>query len=173
MVRHTKLVLQSASNDEFRNVTATCPQGKNVIGGGWSARTPTPKYGNDGQPKVDIMALKRTSSRTWQVSVVNYRETQQKVTAIAVCGKGSAPKSSVATEMVPVHTSKTATATCPGSSEVVFGGFQGDYDNFSGRNAFIFSFYRSSKRAISVRGGQNGVEGNNRASKLQAFAYCR
>ncbi len=173
VVKRTKLVLQSASNDEYRRVEATCPQGTSLIGGGWSARAPSPLYGSDGQPRVDIMGLQRTSNRTWQVSVVNYRTTKQSVTAIAICGKGSAPKTSVATEMIPVHTSKTATATCPGNSEVVFGGFQGDYDNFSGRNAFIFSFYRSSKRAISVRGGENGVAGLNKASKLQAFAYCR
>jgi hypothetical protein len=174
IVRKTKLVLQSAANDTFRSVTATCPQGTNVIGGGWSARTSDPKYGPNGQPRVDIMALKRTSNRTWQVSVVNYLDTQQKVTAIALCGKGTAPKTSVATEMVPALAGmKTATATCPGKSEVVFGGFQGTYDDLSGRNAFVFSFYRSSKDAISVRGGQNYIPPNNKASKLQAFAYCR
>ena len=40
-------------------------------------------------------------------------------------------------------------------------------------NAFIFSFYRSSKKAISVRGGQNYVFGNTQVPKLQAIAYCR
>ncbi len=55
----------------------------------------------------------------------------------------------------------------------MFGGFQGDYDILSGRNAFIFSFALTSDREITVKGGQNLVEGNNQSSKLTAIAYCR
>ena len=90
------------------------------------------------------------------------------MTAIALCGKGAAPKTSVATVKFPASgssTMKTATATCPGKTEVVFGGFRGDFDDLSGRNAFIFSFYRSSKKAISVRGGQNYVFGNTQVTQ--------
>ena len=103
VVRRRKIVLQSAANDALPNVSATCPQGKNVIGGGWSARTASPSTTTteDSQPYVDIMALQRTSARTWQVSVVNDTAKQHAVTAIALCGKGAAPKTSVATEMFP------------------------------------------------------------------------
>ncbi len=175
VVRRKRIVLPSAANDEFRNVSATCPQGKNVIGGGWSARTASPLYhSDDAQPYVEIMGLRRTSNRTWQVSIVNDTAKQHAVTAIALCGSGAAPKTSVATEMVPANFGvKTATATCPGGSEAVFGGFKGDFDDLSGRNAFIFGFFRSSKKAISVRAGQNYIPPNGRAAKLQAFAYCR
>ncbi|MGZ8667432.1 MAG: hypothetical protein ACXWZM_10030, partial [Solirubrobacterales bacterium] len=176
VVRKRKIVLQSAANDELRKVSVTCPPGKNVIGGGWAARTASPLYfTDDSQPYLNIMGLQRTSNRTWQVSVVNQRPKQHAVTAIALCGKGAAPKTSVATVNFPSRSStmKTATATCPGKTEVVFGGFKGDFDSLSGRNAFIFSFYRSSKKAISVRGGQNYVFGNTQTPKLQAIAYCR
>jgi hypothetical protein len=177
VVTKKKIVLQSAANDELRKVSVTCPPGKNVIGGGWSARTASPLYFNDdSQPYLDIMGLERTSNRTWQVSVVNQRPKQHAVTAIALCGKGAAPKTSVDTVKFPASgssTMKTATATCPGKTEVVFGGFRGDFGSLSGKNAFIFSFYRSSKKAISVRGGQNYVFGNTQVPKLQAIAYCR
>ncbi len=175
VVRKRKVVLESAANDALQNVSVTCPKGKNVIGGGWSARTSTPLYYDyeNSQPYLDIMALQRTSARTWQVSVVNQTTKSHPVTAIALCGKGAAPKASVATEHVPLYTTKTATATCPGKSNLVFGGFRSDFDNLSGRNAFILGFYRSSEKAITVRGGQNGIPPNNKAAKLQAFAYCR
>jgi hypothetical protein len=174
VVRHTQVVLQSAANDQFRNVSVSCPRGKNVIGGGWSAKAPE-ATGLNGQNRLNIMGLKRTSNRAWQVSVINETRTSQRVTAIALCGKGGAPRTSVATVNFPSRdsTSKTATATCPGNTEVVFGGFKGDYDTLSGRNAFIFSFYRSSKKAISVRGGHNYLYGNTQSPKLQAIAYCR
>jgi hypothetical protein len=173
VVRVRKIVLPSAANDEYRTVSATCPQGRNVIGGGWAARASSPIYGSEGQPRVDIMGLKRTSNRTWEVSVVNAKPTQQAVTAIALCGKAKAPKTVTASENIPaLNGTKNVTATCPKGTEVAFGGFQGDYDRLSGRNAFIFSFFRSSKRAITVRGGQNYVATNDKASKLQAFAYC-
>jgi len=173
VVRATKIVLQSAANDEYRKVQVSCPKGRNVIGGGWAARASSPLYGPAGQPRIDIMGLRRTSNRTWEVSVINATTSGQvAVTAIALCGKASAPKSATATEMVPAFNgTKDATATCPKGTEVAFGGFQGDYDDLSGRNAFILSFYRSSKRAITVHGGQNYL-GGTAASKLQAFAYC-
>ncbi len=170
VVRHKQIVLPSAANDEFRNVKVSCPAGKHVIGGGWAAQTSTLST----QRYLEIMGLKRTSDDTWQVSVENATGVQQGVTAIALCGKGSAPKTVTATENLPaLNGSKTVTATCPTGKEAVFGGFKGDYDSLSGRNAFIFSFYLSSKREITVHGGQNSVAGNHAASKLQAIAYCR
>ncbi|MFN8160121.1 MAG: hypothetical protein U0R52_03640 [Solirubrobacterales bacterium] len=175
VVRKRKIVLESAANDAFQNVSVTCPKGRNVIGGGWAARTSNPLNFDpeNSQNRLNIMGLQRTSSRTWQVTVVNQTTKSHAVTAIALCGKGAAPKTSVATERVPLYATKTATATCPGDSEVVFGGFRGDFDNLSGRNDFILSFYRSSKKAITVRGAQNGIPPNDKAGKLQAFAYCR
>lgn len=170
VVRHKQIVLPSAANDEFRKVRVSCPDGRIVIGGGWAAQTATAST----QHYVDIMGLQATSKDTWQVSVVNYTGTQQGVTAIALCGKGSAPKEVKATQQVPyLNVNKTVRATCPSGKDVVFGGFQGDYDNLSGRNAFIFSFSLTSDREITVKGGQNYVFGNNQSSKLTAIAYCR
>ncbi|HEY7151451.1 MAG TPA: hypothetical protein VH391_07195 [Solirubrobacterales bacterium] len=170
VVRNTKIVLPSAGNDEYRNVQVSCPAGRIVIGGGWAAQASTAAK----QHYVDIMGLQATSKDTWQVSVVNYTGGQQRVTAIALCGKGGAPKEVKATQRVPpLNTNKTVRATCPSGKDVVFGGFQGDYDNFSGRNAFIFSFSLTSDREITVKGGQNLVSGNNQSSKLTAIAYCR
>jgi hypothetical protein len=168
-VRKKKIVLPSAANDEFRKVSVTCPAGKNVIGGGWAAQTST----LSDQHKVDIMGLQRTSPRTWQVSIENATGKQQAVTAIALCGQESAPKTVTATQHIPANNAtKTATATCPTGTVAVFGGFRGDYESLSGRNAFIFSFKLASKRAISVLGGQNYVSGNTQSSTLKAFAYC-
>lgn len=170
VVRHKQIVLPSAANDEFRNVRVSCPEGKIVIGGGWAAQTSTAST----QHYLNIMGLQRTSKDTWQVSVVNYTGTQQGVTAIALCGGGRAPQEVAATQHVPaLNGSKTVTATCPSGKGAVLGGFQGDYDNFSGRNAFIFNFYLSAKREITVQGGQNYVFGNHTASTLTAIAYCR
>jgi hypothetical protein len=170
VVRHKQIVLPSAANDEFRRVRVSCPDGRIVIGGGWAAQSDTAIS----QHYLDIMGLQATSKDTWQVSVVNYTGTQKGVTAIALCGKGSAPKEVKATQRVPaLNGKKTVRATCSSGKDVVFGGFQGDYDNLSGRNAFIFSFSLTSDREITVKGGQNYVFGNNQSSKLTAIAYCR
>lgn len=170
VVKENAIVLPSAANDQFRNVKAKCPDGKNVIGGGWSAKTATLST----QHYLDIMGLQRTADDTWQVSVVNDTGEQQKVTAIAVCGKGKAPKMSTDTEHIPaVNVTKTAVATCPEGTNAMFGGFRGDSDSLSGRNAFAFSFSLQGDDAIAVHGGQNYVGDNHEASSLTAFAYCK
>ena len=170
VVRHKEIVLPSAANDTFRKVRVSCPEGKIVIGGGWAAQTSTAAT----QHYVDIMGLQATSKDTWQVSVVNYTGGQQGVTAIALCGGGRAPHEVAATTNVPaLNASKTVTATCPSGKEAVFGGFQGTYDDLSGRNAFVTGFSLSGKREITVKGVQNYIPPNNQAAKLTARAYCR
>jgi hypothetical protein len=171
VVRKSQLVLPSAANDEFRSVEVGCPGSKNVIGGGWAAVTPQLNK----QHTVDIMGLQRTSDHTWEVSVINDSGVQQKVTAIALCGKGNAPKTVTATEHIPNNptATKDAVATCPHGTEARFGGFKGDYDRLSGRNAFIFSFALHGDGAIKVHGGQNYDGVNTESSTLKAFAYCK
>jgi hypothetical protein len=169
VVRKSDIVLPSAANDEFRDVTAKCPGKLNVVGGGWAAKTPELSK----QHYLDIMGLQRTNARTWQVSVVNDTGVQQKVTSIALCGKQKAPKTSTDTEHIPaLNGKKDAVATCPKGTEALFGGFQGDYDSFSGRNAFVFTFTRQGDDAIKVHGGQNYISGNTESASLKAFAYC-
>ena len=48
------------------------------------------------------MGLERTSNRTWQVSVYNETGSQQRVTAIAVCGNTRSPTVKTTTVNVPV-----------------------------------------------------------------------
>ena len=146
--------------------------GDRRFGGGWAAQTSTAAT----QHYLDIMGLQRTSKDTWQVSVVNATGTQQGVTAIALCGKGSAPKTVTATQKIPAvngSNSKTVTATCPSGKEAVFGGFEGDY-MISPAATPSSSASRSpqSGRSRSREGG-TAWEGNNQASRLTAIAYCR
>lgn len=110
VVRRKQVVLPSAANDEYRKVRVSCPEGRIVIGGGWAAQTSTAAT----QHYLDIMGLQATSKDTWQVSVVNYTGAQQGVTAIALCGKGSAPKAVTATQKVPpLSTNKTPGPPAP------------------------------------------------------------
>ncbi|MFN8161959.1 MAG: hypothetical protein U0R52_13040 [Solirubrobacterales bacterium] len=171
VVRNKGIVLPSVKNGgEVRKVSATCPKGRTVIGGGWSAQAANPLA----QGALAIMDLERTTSRKWQVGVTNLTGGQQGVTAIALCGVGSPPTEKDANVLVHENHDATATARCPRGKQVVFGGFRGQANELTGINAFIFDFYLAGDDKIKVYGAHTLVGPAIRdVSHLTAIAYCR
>ncbi len=169
--RNTDLVLPSANNDELRKVKVSCPNGKRVIGGGWSAIAGNPSE----QGALALMGLQRISNSTWQVTVTNDTGGQFAVTAVALCGKQPSPKVADVAKTVNEGTSATATAKCPQGTSVVFGGFKGQfvYDYLESVAVFTWDFWRSSPREISVTATNPHVGSYPyNSGKVHAIAYC-
>jgi hypothetical protein len=151
-----------ATGGQDSTAVATCPTGKQVVGGGFSAplSTSTAMYVHDSY---------RSSSQSWTVVGMELGGTPNAATAIAYCRNTTkSPISDVAQAQSISGTFQTATLTpsCPAGTQLVSGGFQATHNSSD-----IFLVEQSAPgpgRAWSVTG--EGV--NPLSQSLIAHAYC-
>ena len=86
-------------------ITASCPSGSLVTGGGWSVE-------NNAPVKIFISAK---SGNDWQISVHNPTDISPKVTAFAICltGASAAPQYDKKENKVPANSTASAQMNCP------------------------------------------------------------
>lgn len=97
-------------------ITASCPSGTQVTGGGWSVENNIPV-------KVFISAK---SGSGWQISVYNPTDSSPKITAFAICltgASGSTSQYDKKENKVPANSTASAQMDCPAGSYVTGGGF--------------------------------------------------
>jgi len=97
-------------------ITASCPSGSLVTGGGWSVE-------NNAPVKIFISAK---SGNDWQISVHNPTDISPKVTAFAICltgASGSTSQYDKKENKVPANSTASAQMNCPAGSYVTGGGF--------------------------------------------------
>jgi hypothetical protein len=149
------------SPGETETVTATCPKGNRLLGGGFQRTNFVTRGGNY------VTESRAASDRSWQVSGGAFGNFGGELTAIAYCLKaGSALVSEVDSETaLPVSESATTTTpTCPGGSSMVGGGFS----TSPGGSALVSSAY------FDPSGGWSATAFNEfgPTATLTAHAYC-
>ena len=138
-------------------VTATCPAGTVVLGGGF-ATSP--------HSFVGIQDLERIAADQWRVRIATIVGTPRSIlTSIAYCGKGPAPKLVRSRVVLSPHTfERTAVATCAAGNSLMFGGVIEDGGYAVRLNAPTSSSWRATVIAgVSVSGQVH----------VTALAYCR
>ena len=144
--------------------TATCPNGKQAVGGGYS----TPPL--DGNNAIFVLSSIRSSQRGWTVSAL-VDEGAGSVTAFAYCRNKSKPISDVAsTGTVPSGggAQGAASATCPPGSRLVSGGF--DITHGPANSAFAVAV--SSQTTTPGVWSVVAVNNTNGAHVFTTHAYC-
>jgi hypothetical protein len=150
----------AAARGQASTATATCPGGKQVVGGGFSAPLA------EGAAVV-VHSSYRSSASAWTVEGLNENGSGA-VTAYAYCRNASPPVSDVSTSATLSATGETKTLTpaCPSGTSLIGGGFQsttpGDAVVFPQQNIAL------SPQTWTV----TGVENQDGAITLTAHAYC-
>ena len=145
--------------------TASCPEGRTLIGGGYSATG-----------RVIPIGLERVGSNAWQVSLINRESAEIKVTAIAICGKGSKPAAVEQRVLVKegAATGGTTTAECKSGKKVVFAGLRAEWNTISGLNAMPTAWWRPTATTVRATAIHDIIGPSiNQSSELVAIAYCR
>jgi len=152
-------------SQDFGTTVAGCPRGSEAVAGGFASPGFDPTFTGPGITAEDS---KRVGDRAWKTSGFNFGGATGKEVGYAYCDThkpGLKVKSD--TTSVPAFSNGSATATCPGRSEAVSGGFAG----FGPLDAAVFPF--TSKRvgddSWKVVGFNND---NTNAEDLKAIAYC-
>ena len=106
-------------------VTATCPEGKKAVGGGFTV----PRI--QGGPRMNVWTSLRTGDRDWSVTAApGLNSPAATVTAYAYCRRVKKPiVDALGVGLVPANTGVgTATATCPGAKQkLIAGGFESTF----------------------------------------------
>ncbi|HET9120685.1 MAG TPA: hypothetical protein VFN72_09125 [Solirubrobacterales bacterium] len=149
------------SPGETETVTATCPKGNRLLGGGFQRTNFVTRGGNY------VTESRAASDRSWQVSGGAFGNFGGELTAIAYCLKaGSALVSEVDSETaLPMNESATTTTpACPGGSSMVGGGFSTSPTG----SALVSSAY------FDPSGGWSATAFNEfgPTATLTAHAYC-
>ena len=149
-------------------VAAHCPQGKTLIGGGYATNAQVSTGG-----EVVIVYLTRGSGQSWIAGVINEKHEDVKVTAIAICGGGRSP--SKLSDGVAVHGNDEATVgvSCPQGKNVLFAGYNAEYDFDEGRAAFPIALFRPSKRQVRGTAAHNDLPPFDDTASFVVDAYCR
>lgn len=151
--------------------TATCPKKTSVRLGGFEGQFDPA----DLDPAVVTTSMVRSSKRTLQVAGANAAEDSRgTLDAIAYCGKGPKLKQVASTVAVPPVGDLAATATCPKSKRLAFGGFEGEVDltDFD-PVVFVHTIRRASKRGWSAAGlNFAGLDRAGSPGNVTAYAYC-
>ena len=144
-------------------VTATCPAGTVLVGGGFHAPVTAEIY---------LTRLERTSARAWRVAVANFTFGAVPLTAIAYCGAGPVPQQALAIAQSPSGGQPfNVAAVCPVHTSLVFGGLRATNlgPGFDPVVVLPISLEASSSGSWRV----DGVAGFVGGGSLQALAYCR
>ncbi len=157
-------------------VTATCPKGTEVLGGGFDSGTAATM-----KPSSFVYGTKRTSNRRWRVYTefpspakawLQKGNPRGTVSSIAYCGRG--PQISVASHAATVQYGQTnfANATCPPGTSVLFGAAKGSLDFANLTGVFPDASAASSAHAWSAEGVNFAFGPKGTPSKITAYAYC-
>ena len=153
-----------ASRD-FGTTTAGCPRGSEAVAGGFASPGFDPAFTGPGILPEDS---KRVGDRAWKTSGFNFGGATGKEVGYAYCDThkpGLKVKSG--TTSVPASSNGSATATCPGGSEAVSGGFAG----FGPLEDAVFPF--TSKRVGDDSWKVVGFNiDHTNPEDLKAIAYC-
>jgi len=146
------------------SVTATCPAGTVVVGGGFDS-------GASPQHLELMVRLDRPTSVQWRVVLRNIAATATKITALAYCAAGPAPTVHTATVKMGKNKGGTARASCPANTSLVFGGLIANSPGAGHQAADLeaFSWTASSTKQWVVTAFNDGGSSGN----LEALAYCR
>jgi hypothetical protein len=146
------------------SVTATCPAGKVVVGGGYNSGA--------SRAHLELMVrLERPTPTQWRVILRNIAPRATTITALAYCGPGPAPTPHVNTVKLPKNKGGTARASCPADTSLVFGGLiaNSPRSGVHGADLEAFSWSAASTKQWVVTGFNDGDAGGT----LEALAYCR
>jgi hypothetical protein len=153
------------ASQDFGTTTAHCPRGSEAVAGGFASPGFDPTFTGPGITAEDS---KRVGDRAWKTSGFNFGGATGKEVGYAYCDThkpGLTAKSD--TTSVPPSSNGSATATCPGRSEAVSGGFAG----FGPLDDAVFPF--TSKRVGDDRWKVVGFnQDNTNAEDLKAIVYC-
>lgn len=154
---------------QFGTTTAHCPRGSEAVAGGFASPHFDPQFNG---PGIVATTSKRVGDRAWKTSAFNFGAPSAltgKEIGYAYCDthKPGLKTVSSGSTSVPAFGNGSATATCPGGSEAVSGGFVG----FGPLDAVVIPF--TSKRVGDHRWKVVGFNNDNtNPEDLKAFAYC-
>ncbi len=146
------------------NATATCPEGKQAVGGGYSASL-TPAN------RLFVISSFRSAPNAWTVAAVLSSGTGA-ATAFAYCRNAGKPVTdSTATGTVPSGGGQVgdATASCPAGTHLISGGFQVDKGVGSGQFAVPTANIGINTNPSWLVQAVNNVTG---VRTITAHAYC-
>ena len=153
----------TTTDGQESTATATCPTGKQAVGGGFSA--PLIEEG-----ALIVHSSYRSAPGAWTVEAQNAAGSGA-VTAHAYCRNASAGPVTDAATATALSTSgetKTVTSTCPPGTGLIAGGFQSTVPPSADAVVFPQVSLASSPTAWTV----TGVENQDGAITLTAHAYC-
>ncbi len=150
---------------DFGTAAAKCPKGSEAVAGGFASLGFDPEFKG---PAIFASGSKRVGHRAWKTSGFNFGGATGKEVGYAYCDthKPGLKVESNGTS-VPAGSTASATATCPGGSEAVSGGFVG----FGPLDASVIPF--TSKRVGDHKWKVSGFNNDHtNPEDLKAFAYC-
>ncbi|CAN5490226.1 hypothetical protein BH10ACT11_BH10ACT11_19980 [soil metagenome] len=142
-----------------KKVSVKCPQGKQVVSGGWL--TPTD------QTSVVVDSSYRDGKRTWSLKAISQEE-GGKLTAFALCQKQGVKTRAKSGEIGGSGSHRTGylTAKCKGGEKIVSGGFKLPQDVNQG-GPFLLRDLKKGKSAWQI-----GVY-FYKPGTTHVYAYCR
>lgn len=167
-VSHSKTL----GTDEDGGVTAACPHGWHVLGGGFAVSPPF-----TGGPKGEIAptSSKRRSARKWGTTGTNDGD-PTKLVAYALCSKAGGISEESKTKPLAGSGTTTATAKCPRGTHLVGGGYEDPRsDEFRSAPVGVRRWKTTTtanlppKRSPTTEAGRKGVI----TATVTSFAYCQ
>ncbi len=152
----------SIAGHQVGGAVAKCPGGTVVVAGGFNTRA---------APHFEVMKeLARIADDSWRATILNVSASATTITSIAYCGPGPAPTLQATALDVAGGHGGTARATCPGGTELLFGGevvTAGYSNNLPHLYPFGFTAETTTRWSVAA------VNGSSVAGKVTALAYCR
>ncbi len=151
---------KSVKAKTFAAVKAPCPHGTRPAFGGFTAdfsRT-------GGALPIGISA----AGRAWRFGAGNNSNAVRSISSIAYCSAHPSYIVRSGSKPVPASRVTTATATCPGGSQLLAGGYRGKIDVTDSQPlSLVTAMRRTGARSLAVTAA--GVKG---AGSVTALAYC-
>jgi hypothetical protein len=158
-----------ASEGQVSTATATCPAGKTMIGGGFSAPLAAGSAGHG----LAVFETYRSGRQTWTVSAVATGDAPAAaVRSFGYCRTAHrlvTDQSAVGVMPGRLRSSASATATCPRHTSLISGGFQSNRDPGTTRVALPVTNLAGGKSSWTVTGVNNGTMFSR---IVTAHAYC-
>lgn len=149
---------------------ANCPHGTVAISGGFG-QTPAANLG-DGH-YVNVFDSRRSGSRAWKVSGVQYGGQASTLTAYAYCRAMKKPKQVAKSFplLAPARNEATAVATCPSGLKPISGGFSVPQPVVGGSSTFLTDAEIFGKHQWVVTGVRSSTSAASNG-QVTAYAYC-
>ena len=145
---------RSATPNDFTQLTATCPSGAIVTGGGWAIGSNT-----------DLTVYHSSiSGNGWRININNPQSSAPMVNIYAIClsgVSGSTSQKEKTENTVPPNSTANAKMNCPSGSFVTAGGFSMDWD------LMIYNTTKEGNGWINYVSNPTGAE-----KRLDTYAIC-